>query len=315
MNTVSRPFKAGAAVIARWGLGAIAGVLALPGVALAEDGQTVGRYGWWLPENVFPPGEAIDQLFYFLLYLTGAICIAVFIALGAFLVMYRHKPGRHPKFIHGNTKLEAVWTLIPTVILALIAAFSQATWSRVKYQPPVGANEDVVEMGVIAKQFTWYFHYPGADGKLGPRRDELIDPESSDPDILVGLDRSHEDGRDDIIAPKMYVPVNKRVFIELSSVDVLHSFFLPNFRIKQDAVPGLTGRVWLEATKTSAQVIGTEADGSPMPFDIVCAELCGQGHYKMRGQLYVVSQEEFDAFLEEEASYLDLGDEDEEDYY
>ena len=277
-----------------------------------SDQETIGRRGWWLPENVFPPGDAIDTLFHFLLYLTGAICIAVFVALLAFLIKYRHQPGRQPKFIHGNTRLEAVWTLIPTVILALIAAFSQATWSTIKYHPPVGAGEDVVRVEVIGKQFQWYFHYPGADGQMGPRRTELIDPESSDPDILVGLDRSHPLAKDDIIAPKMYIPVNQKVFIDLNSVDVLHSFFLPNFRVKQDAVPGLTGKVWIESTKTSSQVIGVEADGTPKPFDIVCAELCGQGHYKMRGQLFVVTQEEYEAFLEEEASYLDFGDEDEE---
>ena len=280
----------------------------------AWAGETVGRRTWWLPENIFPPGDAIDHLFYFLLYLTGGICIAVFVALAAFLIKYRYEPGRHPKFIHGNTRLEMVWTLVPTVILALIAAFSQATWSTVKYHPPIGEGEEVVRMEVIGKQFQWYFHYPGADGKLGPRRQELIDKTSSDPDVLIGLDRDHPDGRDDILAPKMYIPVNTRVLIDLNSVDVIHSFFLPNFRIKQDALPGLTGQVWLEATKTSRQVIGMEADGSPKPFDIVCAELCGQGHYKMRGQLFVVSQEEYEAFLEEEASYLDLGGDD-EDYY
>jgi cytochrome c oxidase subunit II len=97
-------------------------------------------------------------------------------------------------------------------------------------------------------------------------------------------------------------------------VDVIHSFYLPNFRVKQDAVPGLNGQVWLEASKTSAQVMGTEADGSPKPFDIVCAELCGAQHYAMRGQLFVVSQEDFEEFLRVEASYLTFGDDDDYGY-
>lgn len=293
----------------------VSGLLAWPGWASAAGRETTGSRTWWLPENVFPASETIDTLFYFILYMTGGVCIAVFAVLGYFLVRYRHKPGRRAKFIHGNSRLEAVWTLIPTVIMALTAAVSQATWSNLKFHPEVEEGETVVRMAVIGRQFQWYYHYPGADGKLGPRRTGLVNPDSSEPDAHVGLDRSHPDAKDDLLTSKMYIPVGTRVFIDLTSVDVLHSFFLPNFRLKQDAVPGLTGKVWLQASKTSAQVIGTEADGSPKPFDIVCAELCGQGHYKMRGQMFVVGQDAYEKFLADEAEYLDFGDDDEEGYY
>src|SRR5690606_32176277 len=90
------------------------------------------------------------------------------------------------------------------------------------------------------------------------------------------IESRNQDGKDDLVTSQMYIPVNRKVFLEISSVDVIHSFFLANFRLKQDAMPGLTSRAWLEATKTSAQVIGTEANGAPKPFDIICAELCGQ---------------------------------------
>jgi cytochrome c oxidase subunit 2 len=288
-------------------------------VAQTPGPETTGDRVWWLPENVFPAAEHIDLLFNFILYMTGAVCIGVFAVMIAFLIKYRHKPGRHSAFIHGNTRLEIVWTLIPTIIMALTAVFSQATWTAIKRQPVVEAGEDVVRIEVVARQFQWFFHYPGADGAMGPRRMLLIDPQSSEPDSLIGLDRDHPDAGDDIVAPYMSVPVNTKVMIQLSSVDVLHSFFLPNFRIKQDAVPGLNGKMWLEATKTSAQVIGTSPDEPAIfdyakPFDIVCAELCGQGHFKMRGKLYVVSRDQYEAFLEEEASYLDTGGDD-EDYY
>ncbi len=287
--------------------------------AHAQDRETTGRFTWWLPENVFPAAEQIDLLFNIILYMTCAVCVAVFAVMLVFLFKYRHKPGRQGAFISGNTRLEVVWTLIPTVILALTAAFSQATWSSIKRQPEISPGEDFVSLEIVGRQFQWFFHYPGADGKLGPRRFDLTDPQSSDPDELIGLDRSHPDGRDDIIAPNMCIPVNTKTMIKLSSVDVLHSFFLPNFRIKQDAVPGLNGNLWIESTKTSAQVIGTSPDEPAMfshakPFDIVCAELCGQGHFKMRGKLYVVTREQYEAFLEEEASYLDLGEDEDEGY-
>ena len=100
---------------------------------------------------------------------------------------------------------------------------------------------------------------------------------------------------------------------------MFYSFWIPVMRIKQDTVPGLNTQTWIESTHTSGQVIGTspdepEAYGYAKPFDIVCAELCGQGHFTMRGKLYVVTREQYEAFLEEEASYLDLGDQDDEDY-
>lgn len=354
-------------VLAVWGVPSALGQ--------ASGGGTSGQTSWWLPENVFPAADPIDRMFYFILYLTGAVCVAVFAVLMVFLIRYRYRAGRQAKFIHGHSGLEAVWTLIPTVVMALTAAFSQATWTAIKNPPAVADGEDVVRLEVIGKQFQWYYRYPGADGKLGPRRANLANPESSDTDELVGLDRSHPDAVDDIVAVRMFIPVNKKVLIDLSSVDVLHSFYLPNFRVKQDAVPGLTGRVWLEASKTSAEVIGQvsqesvlgkEADrkrlldylkdesdesvhkvleklilegqslddfspqqiaqlpldllpfeilsGYAKPFDIVCAELCGQGHYKMRGQLFVVSQKLYDALLAREASSLDLGGDDEEYY-
>ena len=298
-------------------LACVAPTLAAPAQALAESQgrETQGRTSWWLPENIFPSAQPIDQLFYFILYLTVVVCIAVFAVMIFFLVKYRYKPGRRATYTHGNTRLEIVWTIIPTVIMALIAAVSQATWSNLKTPPPVSPDDPPINVEVIARQFKWYTRYPGADGKFGPRRTDRIDPASSDTDELIGLDRSHPDAKDDIVSPVMYIPVNKRVHIRLVSVDVIHSFFVPNFRIKQDALPGLAGQVWIQATKTSAQVIGTNPDGSPKPFDIVCAELCGQGHYTMRGLLYVVNQDQYDAFLQEEATYLDLDEGEQDEYY
>ncbi len=304
--------------------GLLVSVILLPAghqvLATTTPRETTGRRGWWLPENVFPPADQIDLMFNFILWMTVIVCVAVFATMLAFLIKYRYRPERHGVFIHGNARLEVVWTLVPTVILALTAAYSQATWSNIKQPPAVGPSEEVIEMEVIAKQFAWYFHYPGRDGKLGLRKNEQVDLNASDPDAIVGLDRTDADARDDIVSTVMVVPVNTKVLIRLSSVDVLHSFFLPNFRVKQDAVPGLNTMMWIQSTKTSGQVIGTSPDEQDMlgfakPFDIVCAELCGQGHFTMRGKLYVVTQQQYEAFLEEEETYLDLGDQSEDEGY
>lgn len=278
------------------------------GVVMANE--TSHNPGYWLPENVFRGSDEADHLFYFILYLTVAVNIAVFIVMAWFLYRYRHREGRHATFIHGNNKLETVWTLIPALILALTAVFSQSAWSRMKMPDAAMATDpNVLHIDVIGRQFAWYFHYPGKDGKLGKLNPTKVNPAGSAPEELIGLDRSDPDSKDDLITVKMVVPVDKKVYSNITSVDVIHSFFLPNFRIKQDTMPGLKSRVWFEASKTSAQAIGTNADGTPRPFDIVCAELCGQGHFKMKGQLYVVTPEEYEAFIEDEASMLPSDDE------
>lgn len=296
---------------------AAAALLLPPSMAVGQDTATVGETTVWLPENVSTFGGSIDALFYFILYLTGVVGVAVFVVLGIFLYQYRHKPGRAATFIHGNNKLETVWTLVPTLILALTAVFSQTTWSQVKtpFTPPTPQeilSGQKVEIEVVAKQFEWYFRYPGADGVLGERRRELIDT-AGGPAEQIGLDTSGA-GADDFVVQQMVIPVDRPVYIHLTSRDVIHSFFLPNFRVKQDAVPGLVSKVWLEATKTSGDVVGTdptfpltvyvEETGEVQtitdarPFDIVCAELCGQGHFKMRGMMYVVTQQEYERFVE-----------------
>lgn len=297
---------------------AAAACLALAAPALAVE--TTGKTTYWLPTDVSTTGAPVDQLFNGILYLTGAVNIAVFVLLVIFLVQYRYRPGRQAKFIHGNNKLEIAWTLIPTVILALIAAVSQTTWARIKYTSQMPSHGEAIEVEVVARQFAWYTHYAGKDNKLGTRQFELISRNAKEASEQIGLDRASAGAKDDIVTPIMVIPVNRKIYIHLTSIDVIHSFFLPNFRIKQDAMPGLNGRVWIEATKTSAEVIGTvDPDnalpiekllGYAKPYDIVCAELCGQGHYTMRGQLYVVSEEIYEKWLQSEyKKQLDTGEE------
>lgn len=289
---------------------------------VSTGGETIGdRPSLWLHKDVSTIGHEIDLLFDIILWMTLIVGVAVFAVLGYFLVKYRYNPNRTARYIHGNSRLEIVWTLVPALLMALTAAISQSTWGKIK-NPPVGtgdgdwptaelmtkkiASGEVVHLEVVAQQFNWTFHYPGADGKLGPRKLELIKKGSLEDGI--GLDRQHPDGKDDVITGMLVIPVNKKVYIHLASVDVLHSFFLPNFRIKQDAVPGIQGRVWLQATQTSGEVIGTVAMDDAFseqrkyfnfakPFDIVCAELCGAQHYGMRGPMFVVTQEQYDRYM------------------
>ena len=205
----------------------------------------------WLPENVSTFGGEIDSLFYLIYYITAATFVLVTVLMVVFLVMYREQPGRRATYTHGNTSLEIIWTIIPAAILIVLSFMSVSTWAKVKRHAP----DSDFELQVAAKQFNWDVVYPGADGKFG-----------TDDDVKFDND--------------LHVPVNKVVRVQLSSKDVIHSFFLPNLRLKQDAVPGRTILVWFEATK-------------PGKYELPCAELCGFGHSGMKGWLYVHTPEEY----------------------
>jgi len=207
---------------------------------------------WWLPENVSTYGRDIDWLFELIYYITGITAILVFATMLAFLVMYRDRPGRRARYTHGNTTLEIVWTVVPSLILVILTFLSAPAWSKIKIQPPP-ASDFVVQ--VTAKQFNWQVTYPGADGKFGTADDKTL------------LD-------------EMHVPVNKVVHVNLRSQDVIHSFFVPQFRMKQDAVPGREIVQWFEATKTGK-------------YELPCAELCGFGHSGMRGWIYVHTPDDY----------------------
>jgi len=206
---------------------------------------------WWLPENVSTFGGEIDWLFELIYWITAVTGILVFVALIAFLVMYRDRPGRRARYTHGNTTLEIVWTIVPALILVVLTFLSVPAWSKIKMsQPP---TDFVVQ--VDAKQFNWQVFYPGPDGKFGT-------------------------GDDVKFLDEMHVPVNKPIRVILKSQDVIHSFFVPSFRIKQDAVPGREIAAWFDATK-------------PGKYEWPCAELCGFGHSGMKGWVYVHTADDY----------------------
>ncbi len=206
---------------------------------------------WWLPENVTSYGHDIDWLFHLIYAITGVTFILVTVAFLAFLVIYRDRPGRRAYYTHGNTTLEIVWTVVPALILVVLTFLSVPAWSKIKMTMP--ATDVVIE--VTAKQFNWQVRYPGADGKFGTEDDKTF------------LD-------------EMHVPVGKPVRINLRSQDVIHSFFVPQFRIKQDAVPGREIGVWFDVMK-------------PGKYEWPCAELCGFGHSGMKGWVYAHSAEDY----------------------
>ena len=214
------------------------------------------NWSWMMPETVSTYGPAIDQMYYVILVITGVIFFLTEGILIAFLFKYRHKEGRKAAYIHGSTKAEVVWTVATFLIVLGIALASKSSWDLVKN--PANFPTDAMQVMVTAKQFEWNVTYAGADGRLGTADD------------LTSRNQLH-------------VPVNQAVWVNLRAEDVIHSFFIPAFRLKQDAVPGKEIPVWFEATKMGEYPLG-------------CAELCGLGHYRMRGTVFVHSEAEFQSW-------------------
>lgn len=214
---------------------------------------------WTLPPGASTFVGEIDWLYDTILVITGIAFVLVEAVLIWFLVKYRARPGQRARYTHGNVKAEYVWTGVTAAVVVWIGLASAGGWHRIKGYDSV--PRDALPLAIRAKQFEWNVTYPGRDGRLG-----------SDDDFSV--------------RNQLHVPVGRPIVATLEAEDVIHSFFVPQFRIKQDAVPGMHIRVWFQPTE-----VGT--------FELGCAELCGLGHYRMRAVVTVHSQADYDRWVAE----------------
>jgi cytochrome c oxidase subunit 2 len=236
---------------------------------------------WWLPAGASSSVAAIDHHFTVTYILMGIVFVAAQMFLGYFAWKYRDRASApKARYSHGNNTLEIIWTVLTGVLFIGLNLMSSSIWAAERFRP---AGPGALQVEVTGMQFAWYFRYAGPDGKFGATKPELIDP-SAGGEAAIGLDPSDAASKDDVVTGTMYVPVNREVELILRAHDVIHSFFVPAMRFKQDAVPGLAIHMHFTPTVTG-------------DYEIACAELCGLGHYKMHGMLKVVSAEEFEKWL------------------
>ncbi len=239
-----------------------------------------------LPPQASSHAADIDQVIVVLHWLM----LLLFVGWGIFFVytLIRFRQSKNPKanYVgvtgHTSSYVEIAVAVIEAVILI---GFAIPAWAvRVSDFPAEG---DATVVHVIGKQFEWHVVYPGADGRFGRRSADLITPTNN-----IGLDRSDPDGADDIYTiNQLNLPVDKPVLVYLSTLDVIHSFGLSSMRVKQDAIPGMEIPVWWVPTVTGE-------------YEINCSQLCGLGHYRMRGFMNVQTEAEFQSWLDEEAALL-----------
>lgn len=217
---------------------------------------------WTLPVNLSANTGSVDDLYYLILAITGLAFVLVEAGILWFVVRYRSREGHTATYTHGDDRLEILWTAVPALVVIFLGIYSGQLWADLKMEDRFPGDAFVVD--VAAQQFEWHFTYAGADGELGTSDDFS--------------DRN-----------RLNVPANRPVKVRLTADDVIHSFFVPELRVKQDAVPGRVTTAWFEVTE-------------PGELEMGCAELCGLGHYRMRARVTVQEEEDFDEWYAERSA-------------
>jgi cytochrome c oxidase subunit 2 len=250
---------------------AVGAVLGGQGAAMAET-RTYDM--WWAPKCVTVGGHQIDKLLMFIFWLTLSVFILTQTVYIYFLVKYRARRGVKAVYSHGNNRLELIWTTIPAVIFILLAVVSDRLWLQLRSPAPANA----LHIDLVAYQFGFHIRNPGADGKLGKYNQLWIEKGTNN----FGQDLQDPASRDDYQEDnQLTLPVNRPVNVTLRSMDVIHAFYVPEFRMYQDIVPGREiDWVWFTPEKVGH-------------YTLACNQLCGAGHFNMQAKIDVVSQEDY----------------------
>ena len=232
---------------------------------------------WWFPPAITKLGHEIDSQFMRTLLITGIVFVAAQFGLAIAVYRFRDR-GQKATYFEGNNTMEIVWTLATVVLFVGLGLFAHNAWAQVHY---IGASPGAIPIEVTAQQFAWNFRYAGADGKFGRTKPELVSASTGNP---VGLDPTDPAAKDDVVSPVAAVPVGREIELILRSQDVTHAFFVRELRLKQDAVPGMEIHIHFTADV-------------PGDYELVCAELCGLGHYRMHSMLTVMSEDDYEKWL------------------
>jgi len=256
-----------------------------------------------LPALAASHGAQIDNLIGW----THVFMLVLFVGWSGFFLycLVRFRRSRHPVADYAGVKSHTSSYLeiaVAVVEAVLLVGFSIPIWAaRVDHIP---AESEALVVEVTGEQFAWNVHYAGPDGKFGHTDLKLLDVQSNP----LGLDRSDPAAKDDITTlNQLYLPVNKPIIVRLRSKDVIHSFNVPEFRVKQDAIPGFTIPIWFVPDVTTAEM-RTRTGNPEFQYEIACAQLCGLGHFRMRAFVTVMSAEEFQKWVEDKVKEQSVSD-------
>lgn len=254
---------------------------------------------WWCndmfyPKTLFPMGaasemgEKIDLMLYITIAVTGVVFVITQVLLFWFSFKYQEKDNQKAFYFPHNTKLELLWTTVPAIFLTILVVFGLKYWFKMTSDAP----KDAVVVEVTGHQFGWEFRYPGPDNILGKKNYKLTKGANS-----LGVDFNDPASLDDIhVAATMHIPVNRPIKFVINAQDVIHDVGLPHFRMKMDAVPGIPTTLWFTPLYTTEEM--KVRSGNPnFVYEISCDQICGKGHFSMRGVIVVESVADYKMWL------------------
>lgn len=247
-------------------------------------------------------GKLTDKLFWITMAVTVGAFSIISIIMFVFIYKYQYEEGRKAKYFADNHFLELTWTIIPAIVLSVLIFTGLRAWNDIT--GPASKEAEVIEM--IGQQFAWTARYPGKDKELGKVNFQLIDNVGNE----FGLDLSDKNSFDDFKSLELHLPVNKEILLKIRAKDVLHSVFLPHFRVKMDAVPGMPTQFKFVATLTTQEM--RDKLGNPnFNYEMACTEICGKGHFSMKMPVVVDDEETYakwkasqDSWLKQNPDYL-----------
>jgi cytochrome c oxidase subunit II len=264
----------------------------------------VGLFGaWWCNEMFFDRtllaqpaasdhGEKIDNMLWLTLAVTGLVFFITQIALFWFAFKYQYTEKRKAFYFAHSNKLELIWTVVPAIFLTVLVGLGLFYWFNITSDAPKDAQ--IVE--ITGKQFNWMMRYPGKDGVLGRKNYRLTDASNGN---ALGVDWEDEASHDDLESTEMHLVVGKPVQLVINAQDVIHDVGLVHFRLKMDAVPGIPTTMWFTPKYTTEQMKQITGNKN-FVYEISCDQMCGSGHYSMKGLIIVETQEEYDKWLSQQ---------------
>jgi cytochrome c oxidase subunit 2 len=240
-------------------------------------------------------GKWTDTLFWITMAVTVVAFTIISVVMFVFIYQYQYREGQKAKYYPDNHYLELAWTIIPAIVLAVLIFTGLRAWNDIT--APASKEAEVVEL--IGQQFAWTARYPGVkDGALGKNNYKLIDDINE-----FGLDLTDKNSFDDFKSLELHLPVNKEILLKIRAKDVLHSVFLPHFRVKMDAVPGMPTQFKFTANKTTQQM--RDELGNPnFNYELACAEICGRGHFSMKMSVVVEEEEAYEKWKASQEAWL-----------
>jgi|TARA_B110000196_G_scaffold284224_1_gene266617 cytochrome c oxidase subunit 2 len=251
--------------------------------------QMISWNHFLLPGASSVHGEIIDGLMSFTMNLILVVFFILTPLLFFYAFKYRGKKTNTAYFYAHNNKLEIIWTVVPAIFLSGVIVYGLQTWN--KAMNPDTSNSKVIE--VYAKQFDWTARYSGSDNQLGKANYKLVQGRNQ-----LGVDLNDEKSEDDIVVREVHLVKDQSVLLKFRSRDVIHSAYLPHFRVQMNCVPGMTTQFAFTPTQTTAEM--KEQEGEDFEFILLCNKICGVAHYNMQMKFVVETQEEYDAWIAEQ---------------